>query len=97
MSFQGKFDRRELRSLKLAGTALNSSAQTGSTEPVYAFIYDSANDIYMAKGAAVPADASSGYSEGCLFTLTGTTAGASCTYVNVGTKTACNFDLVSDA
>lgn len=47
----------------------------------------------LAHGAAAPTDGTAGYAKGCIFI---DTTGAA-VYVNEGTTTSCDFDLVSVA
>lgn len=48
--------------------------------------------VLIAAGAAKPTDGTPGYAPGCLFFDTDAAAGSQW-YVNVGSKTSCNFDL----
>jgi hypothetical protein len=58
---------------------------------------DASGNALMATGTTVPSDSGAGYAKGCLFIDTDVAAGTSGLYVNVGTTSACNFDLVTDA
>jgi len=53
--------------------------------------------IMHAEGTTVPADGQAGFVKGCIFVDTDVVAGTSGLYVNVGTTSAANFDLVTDA
>lgn len=44
-------------------------------------------------GTAIPTDATAGYATGCIFILTNGSAGIN-TYINVGTQTSCDFNLI---
>ena len=59
-------------------------------------IVESGEGILIAYGDTVPADASTGYSTGCLFIHTDGGAGTAL-YVNEGTKASANFDAASVA
>lgn len=56
---------------------------------------DGSGYILKMSGTSVPADGNSGYSKGCIFLKTDVGAGTSGTYENVGTTSACNFDLIN--
>lgn len=58
---------------------------------------DGIGDALLATGTAIPADTTDGYAKGCLFIDTNVVTGTSGLYVNVGTKSACVFKLVSNA
>jgi len=51
----------------------------------------------FARGAAVPADASTGYAKGCLFVQEDATDHSNLLYVNIGTAASANFNLVTVA
>lgn len=55
---------------------------------------DDNGDVVLATGTTVPADASTGYATGCIFTHTDGT-GANCVYNNVGTTTSSQFVQVA--
>lgn len=48
--------------------------------------------ILLAYGSTVPTDGTVGYAPGCQFLKTNSTTLVTTNYVNIGTKTSCNFD-----
>lgn len=58
---------------------------------------DAAGNALLATGTTVPTDSGAGYAKGCLFIDTDVAAGTSGLYVNIGSTTECNFNLVSNA
>ena len=50
--------------------------------------------ISLAAGATVPTDGTAGYAPGCTFWQTDGNSDTTYQYVNVGTRTSCNFDPV---
>lgn len=50
-----------------------------------------------ARGATVPADASTGYAKGCLFVHTDNSDNSDILYVNIGTAASCNFNAITVA
>lgn len=89
MSFQGKMAGAKLPALQLEGTVIASG--------VTALLLDSSGDAIIATGTTVPSDSGTGYAKGCLFIDTDVAAGTSGLYVNIGTSSACNFNLVTNA
>ena len=68
-----------------------SSVQYGSLDVL--ILQDIPGDgVTLARGAAVPADATAGYAKGCIFMDTDGAAGA-VQYVNEGSNTSCDFNL----
>lgn len=55
---------------------------------------DSSGNILLATGTTVPSDSDTGYAKGCIFIDTDVGAGSQGVYINVGTTSACNFDVV---
>lgn len=86
----------DVGAIRLNGDKRDNAA-SGTTNDIYVLMYDMGNNILFATGTDVPADTTSGYAKGCLFIDTDVAAGTTGLYVNVGTKTSCNFDAVSDA
>jgi len=85
-----------MKQLTLAGEDFGNTA-AGTTADIIIYLRDESDNILWASGTDVPADDTSGYAKGCLFIDRNVAAGTSGLYVNVGTTSAANFDLVSDA
>lgn len=86
--------------LDIVGTTrtLGALRMTGETAGGVTVLFtDAAGDALLATHTSVPADAGSGFAKGCLFIDTNVGAGTSGLYVNIGTNTSCNFNLVSNA
>lgn len=81
-----------LKGLKLAGLQLSVGAVEFSV-----LLRDPANHVLLAVGTTLPADGGAGFAKGCLFIDTDVGAGTSGLYVNIGTTTACNFNLATVA
>ena len=58
---------------------------------------DQDGDILMCVRTTVPVVASSGFAKGCVFLKGDAAAGTSGTYENVGTSSACDFQLIASA
>jgi hypothetical protein len=71
--------------------------QKTATAGEFIVLRDTNNDILLAQSLTVPTDATTGYAKGCLLIDTNVAAGTSGLYVNIGTNTSCNFNLVSNA
>lgn len=70
---------------------------TPGTTQVLVLIKDRDAKVLLATGITVPSDAETGYAKGALFIDTNVAGGTSGLYVNVGTTTSADFDLVTDA
>lgn len=82
--------------IKLVGKTVNATT-AGTTNPIKVLLYDEGGYILYSTGLEVPTDATAGYAKGALHVDTNIAAGTSGLYVNVGTTSAANFDLVTDA
>lgn len=80
---------RFIRKGELPFVKLLGSTASGVTT----LLKDSSGNILLATGTTVPSDGGSGYAKGCLFIDTDVGAGSQGIYSNVGTTTACNFDV----
>jgi len=56
--------------------------------------FDAQGKILRSFGITLPTDGLAGFAKGSIFLKTDVTAGTSGFYENVGTTTACNFDLI---
>lgn len=83
---------RIFKQLTLFGDDFDNAA-AGTTADIIVYLRDESENILWASGTDVPADSTSGYAKGCLFIDTDVAAGTGGVYENVGTTTACNFDL----
>lgn len=63
---------------------------------VESIVTDPGNGVVMARSSSVPADATAGYSHGCLYVKTNGTTESDAVYVNVGSNSSCNFDAITD-
>lgn len=54
-------------------------------------------NISYCSGTTVPANNSAGFAKGCIFIKTDAATGISGTYENVGTTSACDFELIASA
>lgn len=75
----------------------NPATETLGGQTVKVNIKDGAGMALHVTGTVVPADGQAGFAKGCLFIDTDVIDGTSGLYVNVGTTSAANFDLVTDA
>jgi len=75
---------------------INGRTISPGATAVTVLIKDSAGMVLLATGATVPGD-EAGYAKGCLLIDTDVVDGTSGLYVNVGTTTSADFDLVTDA
>jgi hypothetical protein len=80
--------RGELPYFKPTGHSTTIGAETFNV-----LLKDDEDKILMASGITVPTDAGSGFAKGCIFIDTNVGAGSQGVYINVGTKTSCNFDV----
>lgn len=96
MSLMGECLTKHLQSITLAGE-LRAAATAGTTNSIKVLIYDAAKNVLIATGTEVPTDTTAGYAKGCLFIKTDVAAATSGLYVNVGTTTSCDFNLVTNA
>jgi hypothetical protein len=81
---------RLLRKGELPYVTLEGRTASGVTT----LMKNGSGKILLATGTSVPADAGAGYAKGCLFIDTDVGAGSQGVYVNVGTITSCNFDVL---
>ncbi len=72
---------------------LRGNESTGVT----VLMEDADGKALLATGTTVPSDDDTLYAKGCMFIDTGVATGTSGLYVNVGTKSACVFKLVTNA
>lgn len=77
-------------------TTLQGATRTPGTTAVTVLILNSADLVLLATGTTVPSDAEVGYAKGALFIDTDVADGTSALYVNVGTTSSANFDLIVD-
>lgn len=68
--------------------------RTVGAETIKVLAYDSAGDILIATGITVPTDATDGYAKGCIFIDTNVGAGSVGVYLNDGTTTSSDFNVV---
>ena len=80
-----------------AVTTLQGETRSPGATAVLVLTVDSSGLVMLATGTTVPADGQAGYAKGALFIDTDVADGTSGLYVNVGTTSAVNFDLVTDA
>ncbi len=73
------------------GTQLYPHYTPEAGSPVGAIISNFIGEAIVAAGDSVPADATAGYGEGCLFLKNAGAADAQL-YINIGTGASCNFD-----
>lgn len=66
-----------------------------STETV--LLFDTNNDTVIVQWTTVPTDTTTWYAKWCLFIDTDVATWTSGLYVNIGTNTSCNFNLVTNA
>lgn len=78
--------------LELAGVSTVAGSET-----VTVLLRDSNQDILWATGTTKPSDTTTGYAKGCLFIDTDVATGTGGLYCNQGTKTSCDFTLVTQA
>lgn len=71
-----------------------AQSETPGTTAVEVLAKDSSGKVIFASGVTVPTDTETGFAKGCIFIDTDVAGGTSGTYINVGTNTSCNFDLV---
>jgi hypothetical protein len=62
-----------------------------AASPTGALVFNYVGEAIFAAGDSVPADATAGYGEGCVFLKNGGAADAQ-VYVNIGDGASCNFD-----
>lgn len=67
---------------------------TPGTTQVKVLSTDCDGMVLLATGLTVPTDNENGYAKGCIFIDTDVGAGSSGFYENVGTTSACNFDVI---
>jgi hypothetical protein len=80
-----------MRQGQLSGTIELSGEVTAGVRKL---AKDSSGKCLIASGTDVPADGTAGYAKGAIFLKTNVGAGTSGFYENVGTTSACNFDLI---
>jgi hypothetical protein len=73
--------------------AIQGRSTTIGAETFSVLLKDASGMILLATGTTVPTDAGAGFAKGCIFIDTDVGAGTSGTYVNIGSITACNFDV----
>ncbi len=80
------------------GSFTRPGVSTGiNSQTVLVYDRDENDDVLYASGTATLNDGAAGYAKGCLYIDTNVGAGTSGLYENVGTTTACNFDLIGSA
>ncbi len=84
------------RQLTLAGEDFGNEA-AGTTGDILVYIRDEGGNILWASGPDVPADASTGYAQGCMFIDNNIAAGTGSLYINKGTPATAEFSLVTQA
>ena len=77
-----------IKQLMLQGISTTIGAETFDV-----LLKDSTGKILLATGLTVPTDAGAGFAKGCIFIDTNVGAGTTGQYINVGSITACNFDV----
>ena len=71
-----------------------SSTLAGTSGQILVLLRDRSNDMLIATGTDVPANATSGYAKGCLFIDRNVVTGTTGLYENIGTNTSCNFNAI---
>lgn len=79
------------------GLELTGVSTVMGAETVLPLIIDSNQDVLLVTGTTVPTDATTGYAKGCLFIDTDVATGTGGLYCNQGTKTSCDFTLITQA
>lgn len=74
--------------VQLKGMSLGAS-------PTKVFIEDDEGKVLLATGTTVPTGGTNGFAKGAIFIDTDVAAGTGGTYLNKGTKTSCDFTLVT--
>lgn len=83
-------------------TVYTADQATGETETINSqsivgLFADGNGDLLMATGTALVTDGGTGYAKGCQFILSNATTGSPCVYLNKGSRTSCQFTLVTQA
>jgi hypothetical protein len=81
--------RGELPYFKPTGRETTIGAETFNV-----LMKDDDDMILLATGTTVPTDAGAGFAKGCIFIDTDVATGSQGIYINVGTITSCNFDVL---
>jgi len=84
------------RQVTLAGEDFGNEA-AGTTGDILVYVRDEGGNILWASGPDVPADASTGYAQGCMFIDNNIAAGTGSLYINKGTPATAEFSLVTQA
>ena len=71
--------------------------ETINSQTITVLEKDANGDVLRATGIVTVTDGGAWYAKGCLYIDTDVAGGTSGLFVNVGTTTSCNFDLVTDA
>lgn len=85
----GLIRRGEIPFIKPTGHSTTIGAETFNV-----LMKDDDDMILFATGLVVPTDAGAGFAKGCIFIDTNLGAGSQGVYINVGTITSCNFDVL---